>query len=314
MMRNWVIKTLTGWAAVLLLASSVRADEPKGVAKPAAGEPETACKCRRRVYVLHSGLHTILSDPVKNIAAETLKGGLHKRGVAARDLIVLDNPFPHASWRRLIPYDSVTMFFDSIDPASRMSHESYVRLNKALQSQGVSRRDDIVWIGHSAGGQIGLTMAHIARNLWKYPELAKECSAYHFDMVITLGTPVGSNHLPEDVKLRHYYSAEDRVVRWASRVGPIVAFPLGYRTRIGKVPAGVGDNCKIRCFVEVEHPSWDVEERVLDRILSETTADYRPLWHTQLSTMRWGLSLSQLMCQALEDQCHISVEDLPRNR
>jgi pimeloyl-ACP methyl ester carboxylesterase len=298
----------------LSAASVALADEPKGTAKPAATEPAAAVKPPRRVYVLHSGLHTILSDPVKNIAAQKIREGLHKRGVADKDLVVLDNPFPTASWKSLFPFQGFTMFFDSIEPSSRVSHEAYRRLHKALEAQGVDVKDDVVWVGHSAGGQIGLTMAHLGRNLGKYPELAKEAVAYHVDMVITLGAPVGSNHLPPDVKLRHYYSADDRVVRWVSRVGPWVGYPLGYRTRLSKVPASLGENCMIRCFGEVEHPSWDVEGRVLDRILGEAVADFRPLWHSQLPLARWGLSLSELLCRGLEDECHISVEDPPKNK
>jgi len=271
-------------------------------------------KPERRVFVLHSGVHTILSDPIKNIAAEKLKAGLLKRSVAEKDLVVLDNPFPSASWKNLFPLESLTMFFDSIDPSSQMSRASYQRMHKALQAQGVGGKDTIVWIGHSAGGQIGMTMAHIARNLWKYPDLAKETSPYHFDMVITLGTPGAAVYLPPEVKLRHYYSTEDKVVRWASRVGPWVAYPLGYRTPIGKVPAFIGANCIIRCFSEIEHPYWDVDQRVLDRILGETRPGFRPPWHAQRELASWGISLSQLLCDALEEECHISMEDPPRNK
>src|SRR5262245_16404415 len=252
----------------ILLAPWARADDVKEPAKPAED------KKPRRVYVLHSGLHTILADPVKNIAAQSIKEGLHKRGVDLKDLVALDNPFPDATWKSLLPYEGGIMFLDSVEPGSKMSQDSYLRLHKALDAQGVTGRDNLVWIGHSAGGQIGLTMANLARNLARYPALAKDATAYKFDMVITLGTPVGSAQVPADVKLRHYYSTDDKVVRWASKVGPWVAFGLGYRMRIGKFAAELGENCIIRCFGEIEHPNWDVEERVLDRIVGEGTPDY----------------------------------------
>jgi hypothetical protein len=289
------------------------ADEPKAAADAAPSQAKSTDKARR-VYLLHSGLHTILSDPAKNIAAETLRDGLLKRGVADKDVIVLENPFPYASWRSLLPFESIAMFFDSIEPGSKMSHDSYVRMHKALKAQGVAGKDDLVWIGHSAGGQIGLTMAHLAVHLAKFPELAKEAAAYHFDMVITLGAPVNSTHMPAEVKLRHYYSAQDKVVRLASRIGPWAALPFGYQTRIGKLPTIIGDNCMIRCFGDIEHPYWDETARVLDRILGETTADFRPPWHSKLGLARWGLSLSELMCRALEAECHISIEDPPKNK
>jgi hypothetical protein len=309
------------WARLCLLAAlslgslnCSSADEPKGTAKPAVNLPELADKSRRRVYVLHSGLHTILSDPVKNIAAETLREGLRKRGVADKDLVVLDNPFPNASWMSFLPLESVAMFFDSMDPSSKMSHASYVRMQKALQAQGVGGMDELVWIGHSAGGQIGLTMAYLAGHLASYPDLAQKAIPYTFDMVITLGSPVSAKHVAPEVKLRYYYSGEDKVLRWASRVTPLVAWPLGYRASIERIPATLGANCIIRCFGEIEHPYWDVDGRVLDRILGEAIPDYRPAWHAQLGVARWGLSLSELMCRALESECNISVEDPPRQK
>ncbi len=300
--------------SLVLSVSVLSADEPKGTAKPAPTVPELANKAGRRVYVLHSGLHTVLSDPVKNLAAESLKEGLCKRGVCENDLVVLENPFPNASWKSALPFDSLSMFFDAIDPASKMSQDAYLRMHKALKAQGVSPKDTLIWVGHSAGGQIGLSMANLAYNLGKYPELAKEASPYQFEMVITLGAPVGSTYLPPDVKLRHYYSPEDKVMRWASKVGPWIAYPFGFHTRISKIPAVIGENCLIRCFREIEHPNWDAEARVLDRILGERLPDFRSPWHAQLGAARWGLSLSDLMSQALEAEFHISLEDPPKGK
>jgi hypothetical protein len=293
-------------------SASLGADAQKSSHLPANGS--ASAPSPRRVYILHSGLNTILSERGKNSAAERLKEGLSKRGIAERDLVVLDNPFPSASWTKLVPLESLAMFFDSIDPASKMSHDAYVRMHKALQAQGVSWRDNLVWVGHSAGGQMGLTMAQIAGSLWKYPDLAKAAKAYHFDMVITLGAPVGANELPADLKLRHYYSADDKVMRWASKIGPLVALPLGYRSRINKVPLGIGANGMIRWFRDIEHPYWDVQQRVLDRIIGETAADFQPAWHAELGLARWGFTLGEFMCRALEAECHVSVEDPPANK
>jgi hypothetical protein len=312
--RNMTRVRLICVVAAMACAPTVFADEPKGSAKPTAMPPEIVNKPGRRVYVLHSGLHTLLSDPAKNLAAESLKDGLCKRGVCEDDLVVLENPFPNASWKSALPIDSLSMFFDAIDPASKISQDAYLRMHKALQAQGVSAKDTLIWVGHSAGGQMGLSMANLAYNLAKYPELAKQASTYQFDMVITLGAPVGSTYLPPEVKLRTYYSAEDKVMRWASKVGPWIAYPFGVRARINKIPAVIGENVLIRCFREVEHPSWDVDARVLDRIVAETRPDFRPPWHAQLSAARWGLSLSELMSEALEAEFHISLEDPPKGK
>ncbi|MCI0376990.1 MAG: hypothetical protein L0215_05255 [Gemmataceae bacterium] len=295
--------------AFSFVPSAVAQPPPDNSAEPPLAEP---VRNKRRVFVLHSGVHTILSDPWKNIAAEGIKSGLEKRGVSAKDLIVLDNPFPSASWRKVLPYSSLTMFMELLDPASSFSHESYRRLHKVLEASQVSRDDDVIWIGHSAGGQMGLTMANLGRNLWRYPDLAKETSAYRFEMVVTLGSPICADLLPPEVKLRHYYSPEDKVVRWAARVSPYVLYPLGYRGRLTKLPLHVAENCKIRFFLEVEHPHWDIETRVLDRIMAEANGGHRPLWHSQLGCCRLGLSLSQALSHALEEHLQFSLEDPPQ--
>src|SRR5262245_40367476 len=83
----------------LVLAGTALVEMPcRAGGKPGESAKTDALKeeSKRRVYVLHSGVHTILSDPRKNIAAEKLKAGLEKRGVSAKDIVVLDNPYPTA--------------------------------------------------------------------------------------------------------------------------------------------------------------------------------------------------------------------------
>ena len=70
----------------------------------------------------------------------------------------------------------------------------------------------------------------------------------------------------------------------------------------------------IRCFTAIEHPYWDTDQRVLDRILGETVAGYRPPWHARLGVTSWGLSLGEFMCRALEEESRVSYEDPPRNK
>ncbi len=70
----------------------------------------------------------------------------------------------------------------------------------------------------------------------------------------------------------------------------------------------------IRWFRDIEHPYWDVQQRVLDRIIGETAADFQPAWRGKLGLARWGFTLGEFMCQALEAECHVSVEDPPANK
>jgi len=280
---------------------------PVEPAKTAALKEES----KRRVYILHSGVHTILADPRKNIAAERLKEGLEKRGVSAKDIVVLDNPYPTANWRKMFPFELVTIFGNSALPDSKVAQDSYQRMHKALLAQGVKPGDDLVWIGHSAGGQMGLTMAYLSKNLEKYTDLAKETAAYHFDMVILLGTPVGTNLLPPEVKLRHYYSPQDRIVRLTARYGPLVLRTFGAKVGISIFPPNLDDNDKVRIFRGVEHNNWDVEARVLDRIVAETNDLCCPLWHSPVLAPGLEAGILRLMCSTLDQNCKIAFEDPP---
>jgi hypothetical protein len=277
----------------------------------AATENVPAKKDRRRVYVMHSGVHTILANPDKNIAASSLKEGLLQRGVAARDIVVLENPYPTATWRNMFPVECLTMFAESAMPESKVSQEGYLRLHKALQAQGVTRKDDVVWIGHSAGGQMGLTMAHLARNLDKHPDLLKAALPYQFDMVILLGAPIAANLLAPEIKLRHYFSPQDRVVRYAVKYskGPLWAF--GYRLAIKMMPENLDANDKVRIFRGVEHPYWDVDSRVLDRIVAETKSSYQPPWCSPVLNPGLDMVLMRLVCRAAEDRFLVTFEEPP---
>ncbi|MBM4072601.1 MAG: hypothetical protein FJ271_27290 [Planctomycetes bacterium] len=284
----------------------------KGTSAASAGTPvDGVAKSKRRVYVLHSGVHTILADPWKNVAADTLKAGLVARGVTARDIVVLDNPYPTATWRNMFPKECLTMFAASSMPASKTAQDAYVRMHKSLQSQGIKPGDEIIWVGHSAGGQMGLTMAYLAKNLDKYPELAKQAASYRFDMVIMLGSPVGCNMLTEDVKLRHYYSPQDKVVRWVARYGPLFMKTFGYRVGCGIMPPSLNPEDRIRVFLGIEHPFWDVDARVLDRIIAETNPAHCPLWHSPILAPGLEMALTRIVTQAISTRYQVSFEDPP---
>lgn len=266
----------------------------------------------RRVYVLHSGLHTILSDPWKNIAADTLRVELLRRGIADDDIIVLDNPFPTASWSNMFPWEALTMYVGAAVPGSAVAQQNYLHLHEVLRSRGVGAKDAVIWIGHSAGGQMGLTLAHLASHLERFERLAGKAIAYRFEMVITLGTPIAFAQLPPHVKLRHYFSPEDLVVRLATRYGPGLLFALGYPMSISAFPARLNESDRIRIFKYVEHPYWDMDSRVVDCIVRETRGgDLRPWWECAALTEGLGMSLLRLVNQGVEMHSQITLEDPP---
>lgn len=291
-------------AGFLLIAglTSVRADDT-----PAKDDAKVS---KRRVYVLHSGIHTILSNPEKNIAAISIRDGLKERGVDEKNIVVLPNPFPTANWKSMFPVECFKMFAECSVPESKVSQEAYLRMHKSLSTHGVTEADNLVWVGHSAGGQMGLTMCYLACNLPKFPALHTS-PAYHFDMVICLGSPICVKQLPDDVKLRHYYSPEDRVVQLASSYGPTAFRVLGKKLSIVGIPKNLPLDGKVRIFRDVEHPYWDVDRRVLDRIVTETDPACQPLWCKQCVTPSAGASLVHLINRALDEHYNITLEDLP---
>jgi len=303
---SWIALVLASAAGSLALADPPILGTPQ--VEPA---PDKDGNARRRVYVLHSGIHTILANKNKNIFAENMRDSLIKRGVAERDIVVLPTPYPTARWFNMFPKQCLTWFMDSADPNSWVPQTAYARMDQALRSQNVGPNDELVWIGHSAGGQMGLTMAYLAKNLDKYGDLAKEAPAYHFDMVILLGTPVGVNLLPEEVKLRHYYSPQDRIVHLVARYGPFVLRTFGTGVGVNIFPPNLDDNDRVRIFRGVEHNNWDVESRVLDRILAETNDLCCPLWHSPVLAPGLEAGMLRLMCKTLDQNCKIAFEDPP---
>jgi hypothetical protein len=315
-LRIHVVAALALCLAVCSMADGQEQSVPAPPPKPektagAATESIPAKKDRRRVYVMHSGVHTILANRNKNIAASSLKEGLLQRGVAAKDIVVLENPYPTATWRNMFPVECVTMFAESAMPESKVSQDGYLRLHKALQAQGVTRDDEVVWIGHSAGGQMGLTMAHIAKNLAKHPDLLKAAIPYQFDMVILLGSPIAANLLAPEIKLRHYFSPQDRVVRNAVKYSPGLIWAFGYRMAVSVMPPNLDDNDKVRVFRGVEHPYWDVDSRVLDRIVAETRSSYQPLWCSPVLNPGLNMALMRLVAGAVEERFLITFEEPP---
>jgi hypothetical protein len=270
-----------------------------------ATSPAAADEAPRRVYVLHPGIRLVVSRYGKNAHAEQLRQELLQRGIADRDIVVLENPYPAASVQDVFARESATMFLESARPASETAQQGYGRFDRVLRERGVTPRDEIFWIGHSAGGQMGMTLAHLAHRLEDYPELARTTRPYRFCMVVTLGTPVAANHVPGDVPLRHYHSAADTVVGMLTRHGAVVRTALGLDLML--LPcSNVGPNVKVRVFPGIRHHQWCWTPRVVDAILAESAdeAAYRccadsPATH----------GLAQLLALGLEEAIGLSFEE-----
>jgi hypothetical protein len=263
----------------------------------------------RRVYVVHSGVHIFFAHPDKNHAALVFRDELRRRDVPDRDIVVLECPYPEASWQNLVPRDGVVMFLEAMSPRSKVSHEAYRRLHRALQSQGVGSKDDIVWIGHSAGGQVGMTMAHLAAHVDKHPELAKNTKPYRFHTIVTLGTPVGCNEVPDGVRVRHYFSPQDKIVRIVCDLGPWILPRLGYSCKIRPCTHAPGKNCLTRLWHGVEHPDWLYERRVFDQMWQDINGKGTAWYREPRAASGPGVALTSLLCLMLEEEQRICIED-----
>ncbi len=269
-----------------------------------------AAQMARTIYVVHSGVHFYLAPPDKNHGAEAIRKGLLRQGIAEDAIVVLDSPFEQATFSNVLPKESVKLFMQVTNPESKVAHDLYVRMHQTLRSLGVPRDTRLVWIGHSAGGQIGMTLAHLGHSHDRFPELRKKSDPWLFEMVVTLGTPVGANPVPPGVKLRHYYSPGDSVIQLLVHVGESLSKSLGLDVRFGPC-CDLHHNTKVLCFEGVEHNVWIRSPRFLETLLRERRGFTRPLWRHSHAECVPSLSLGQMLADCLEEECRISLEDPP---
>ncbi len=259
----------------------------------------------RRIYLLHSGVHILPAPPDKNFGARLLFERLRERGIAERDLIVMDCPFPQASDLDPLPKEGISMFLDSMNLDSKAALDGYVRLHQTLVKHGVKKEDKLIWVGYSAGGQMGLSMAGLADRHAQIPALAGT-SAWPLDIVVTLGTPIGTNHAPKEVRVRQYFSYGDRIVELLTVSKKLVA-SYGGKHEIRFFSPNLGENAIARRFEGLEHPEWIWNPRVLDRIVREAKGIDGPV---QVNGLSPGRDLSAALLRAVEKQTKVLVQDV----
>lgn len=233
----------------------VPASAPQGVGggRPVSGVAPARAG-GRNVYVLHSGMN----DP-GNVAANGIRQGLLRRGVRPDDIIVMDNPYPSFSQGVSSTVQNWELYKASTDPRSALSQRTYNNLESRLQASGVTAADRIVWVGHSAGGQMGLTLSDVAAHRGNY----------RFDTVITMGTPVSTNVAPRAVRVRQYISPSDGVLFATNQV-------TLDNVRVEAFSSNLDSNDQIRVFSGVTHAQWYRDDLVMDRVMEETNPNARP--------------------------------------
>ena len=239
----------------------------------------------RTVYVLHSGMR----DP-DNEAALSLKAALKKRGIKDADIVVMPAVYPNMD---LSPtsrnfgsgvQDNIRIFNQSADKKSDLVKKQYKAYQDALTKAGVKAGDKIVWVGDSAGGQMGFTLAR----------MAKDNNGFQMDTIITLGSPIAKNEVPPEVKIRHYTSNADQI-QHGKLLGGQVGKPI---------PDNLDANDKIRWFRNIGHCDWykDTDPAIVDKIISESKPD-KPRTNLQLAALPLpGAPFAGLMMEGIESR------------
>lgn len=208
----------------------------------------------RTVYVLHSGMN----DP-RNVAATHLRDALTARGISPEDIVMMPNPYPAFTLETFNPFaqkrDNLELYAESTDPDSPMSRDGYTRLRALLEAKGVTPGDNVVWIGHSAGGQRGLTLAGMA---WA------DNRRFNFSRVVCLGSPVVTNHAPPQTAVIVYVSPADAVLQGTTGDGFVIR---GKPVR--QIPPRLDDNDVCREFDGILHGQWYRNPKVLDRLMAD---------------------------------------------
>jgi pimeloyl-ACP methyl ester carboxylesterase len=163
-------------------------------------------------------------------------------------------PAVYPAWGRggIDPRENISIFRSSSDPRSDVSRTAFENYTCLMTGAGVQPGDNIVWVGHSAGGQMGLTMSHLADRNNQFP----------ISTVITMGSPIATNHAPSGVRVLNFTSPEDRIQHGA--IGRQVGQPFAPNR---------DNNDRAVLFHRVGHTDWyrDSDPAVLDQVVALST-------------------------------------------
>lgn len=241
----------------------VNTDTPQLEAFPQA--PPEALKAPRTLYVLHGGMSDPGNGSVKNIYAYLLS-----RGISDQDIVMLENiypaippaitPLPNLSGKNkgkklsaylkekaletkrnaLLNWNLYKQSADLDSDISRYTYKTLTRRLEALQKQQPQQPVRLVWIGLSAGGQLGLTMAEkFSLNTTTLQDEAR----VNFDTIVTMGSPIVRNNAPHAVRIIANISDQDQVLVQTTRPG-YSGLLLG--TEVFSTPPNLDNNDEVR--------------------------------------------------------------------
>jgi pimeloyl-ACP methyl ester carboxylesterase len=240
-----------------LLAATTPGNPPK--TKPVMPAPtvqlDTANqKGTQRVFVIHSGV----SDDT-NWAAKAIKNNLIQLGVQDSNIIILDNPYPDLTelndfsltkakdlfvdglkrnMNHLLSGESpetpilfkliktLYLYQTSSDDGSYVVDHQYQQMADKMNERGLDKAD-VVWVGYSAGGQMGLS---VAKKIDQDLEQQRKITT-----VITMGTPIRKNPTPSNFKIIVLNSNGDTFLN------AVISYPRAIGLQVDKQLTNPGD-------------------------------------------------------------------------
>ena len=234
-------------------SSSGTPELPAFVSTPAPQAPSEKPAPRRRVYVLHSGMNDRDNEGANTIRTHllSLRDANGKPLVDEKDIVVLKNEYPHMElveherrdienrwkgWPRWMAkvatavqsvVNTIQNFFvynRMRRPESSMAQASYRNFRQQLADAGVGPDDELIGMAHSGGGQVMLTLDHLASR-------DKRHNRQHFSSLVLFACPIGQNHAPAETRIVSYDSPADNIVN--------IATEEGLQRYIGLPPLGI---------------------------------------------------------------------------
>ena len=234
-----------------------------------------------KLFILHGGMADPNNDSTNNIARYIMNSGFPQSQV-----VVLPNPYPNIKPAldnlqgvfQNIKSDGLGDFLkstirltkenvkinwdtyrDSSELDSQVTQTAYKHLLAVLkqkEQEFPQRKLMIQWVGLSAGGQMGLTLAKKLTD-----DASTDVMVLKQDMqlqtITTLGSPIIENQAPKEIKIISCVSQQDEIWRQSTRPGAANVF-------IGKdvleVPPNRDDNDEVREFTLPVKKEYDISE------------------------------------------------------
>jgi hypothetical protein len=251
-----------------------------------------------KLFILHGGMADPANDSTQNIARYIMNSGFPQSQV-----VVLPNPYPDIkpdlnnlqevfknirseglgdflkSTIRLtkenvkINWDTYRDSSELNSPVTQTAYKHLLDVLRQKEQEFPQRKLMIQWVGLSAGGQMGLTLAKKLAD-----DASSEAMSLKRDLqlqtITTLGSPIIENQAPKEIKIISCVSQQDEIWRQSTRPGAAKVF-IG--REVLETPPNRDENDEVREFtlpVQTEynisegHNLWHKDTAILSKALA----------------------------------------------